>query len=149
MNSNRRADLARIHMGKKQLGMDDIGYRDMLFRLFDKDSSAKLNAKERWRLILRLEELGASFTHKGATSVSKPKNDFYEIPDGTSHARQKRYVAALWKSLGYKMSGLDVRAKKQFGVDKFLWLDDEAAVGTMARDLYSRAKKRGLSPDSW
>lgn len=142
---SRRTDLAKIHIGKKQLGMSDPDYRAFLFSHTGKESSSKLTDRERWRIIQTMEEKGADFTHKGR-SRKKP-DEFYAIPETTAHARQKRYIAALWKLLGYKMSGLDVRAKKQFDVDKFVWINTPDDLTTMAKDLYNRARKRGLNPE--
>lgn len=152
MRDTRKADLAKIHIGRKQLGLDDVDYRALLDGLFGKDSAGKLNQRERWRLICRLEELGAELTHRDRPR-SQPhpeiREDFYEIPDHVPHAQLKRYVAALWKLLGYKLSGLDVRASKQAGVDRFLWIKDARVLSTMAKDLYNRARKRGLNPEPW
>ncbi len=78
----------------------------------------------------------------GGARSAKP---FIEIPDGPL-ARQKRYILALWDKLGYKQSGLDLRCKKQFGVDRFVWLHDGKALETLAKDLNNRCKKKGIDP---
>lgn len=144
---NRKADLAKIHLAKKQLGMDDDTYRMMLQEMFGASSAGKLNSKQRFRLLCHMEERGAVFTRRNKpVQVSK---QFYPIPDGPN-ASQKRYIAALWCKLGYNASGLDTRAEKQFGVDKFLWLDNQTALQKLAKDLINRCQKRGLdySPDA-
>jgi hypothetical protein len=53
---------------------------------------------------------------------------------------------ALWNKLGWKISGIDLRCKKQFGVEKLVWLNDQYSLQTLAKDLYSRCQKRGLDP---
>lgn len=55
----RNKDLARIHQAKKELGLDDDAYRDLLKGLTKKDSAADLSAKERWTVLKELGRLGA------------------------------------------------------------------------------------------
>jgi hypothetical protein len=77
------------------------------------------------------------------------KADGYErldIPAGPL-ARQKRYILMLWCLLGYEPRSLDGRVSKQFGVEKFVWLTDPAALATLAKDLWSRCRKAGIDPE--
>jgi len=77
------------------------------------------------------------------------KADGYErldIPAGPL-ARQKRYILMLWCLLGYEPRSLDARVSKQFGVEKFVWLTDPAALATLAKDLWSRCRKAGIDPE--
>ncbi|WP_298640537.1 regulatory protein GemA [uncultured Cardiobacterium sp.] len=50
---------ARIHIGKKKLGMDDDTYRAFLLRLTGKDSSKHMTMRERSRVIFEMTHLGA------------------------------------------------------------------------------------------
>ncbi len=54
----RRADLAKIHMAKKELGLDDDAYRDLLRAETGKSSSADLTGNERARVLLALVHAG-------------------------------------------------------------------------------------------
>lgn len=77
------------------------------------------------------------------------KADGYErldIPAGPL-ARQKRYIVTLWLLLGYEPKALDGRVSKQFGVEKFVWLTDPAALATLAKDLWSRCRRAGIDPE--
>lgn len=77
------------------------------------------------------------------------KADGYErldIPAGPL-ARQKRYIVTLWLLLGYEPKSLDGRVSKQFGVERFVWLTDPAALATLAKDLWSRCRKVGIDPE--
>lgn len=143
---SRNAELAKIHMGKKQLGLDDETYRAMLNDMFGVTTAAKLNFKQRYRLMRHMEERGAVFASK-SKPTAKPTEDFYVIPDGAPHVQQKRYILALWKKLGWKMSGIDTRMKKQFGVESFIWLKDQASLQTITKDLVSRCQARGIDTD--
>ncbi|HWQ10151.1 MAG TPA: regulatory protein GemA [Holophaga sp.] len=55
----RTKDLARIHLAKKELGLEDDAYRTLLQGLTKKASAADLTARERWHVLKELERLGA------------------------------------------------------------------------------------------
>ena len=62
----RKAELAAIHAKKKQLGLDDETYRDLVARISAEtgarvESSARMTAVERRALIQEMERLGARF----------------------------------------------------------------------------------------
>lgn len=56
----RRAEIAQIKIGAKQLAMEDEAYRDMLFALGRVRSAADLDWTGRKRVIEHLRECGAS-----------------------------------------------------------------------------------------
>ena len=55
---NRRAELAKIHVAKKQLAMDDETYRTMLMSQFGVESARDLSAHQRKSCILYMQRLG-------------------------------------------------------------------------------------------
>jgi hypothetical protein len=74
----------------------------------------------------------------------KTSGQFIEIKPGPA-AKQQRKVLALWHALGYDMGKLHARVKKQFGVDRFEWLDDHEALHILITDLEHRLKTQGTS----
>lgn len=54
----RRAELAKIHIGKKQLGLDEEAYRDLIERVTGARSSAGLDAVGRGDVIEEMRRLG-------------------------------------------------------------------------------------------
>lgn len=138
---DRKAMLAKIHIGRKAMGWDEDAYRDVLHGRYGADSAARLNERQLVDMCAYLADQGVSFK---PASKAKEKARWYHIPTGTPHYKQKRYIAALWRSLGWKASGLDTRCKIQFGVDKFVWLNDQDALQVLAKDLCNRCKKRGI-----
>lgn len=54
----RRAELATIHIGKQQLGLDDDAYRDLLFAITAKRSSSDLDRLGRKKVIEHFRALG-------------------------------------------------------------------------------------------
>lgn len=143
--NGRSALLAKIHIGLKDRGLSDDEYRGMLVMRYGKDSAAKLSFEEMKDLINCFAKDGVQYPSSLERSNSS-RRDFYEIPDGTRFARQKRYIAALWDALNWKVSGLDVRVQSQFGVERFLWLNDQAALQTLTKDLINRCNRKGIDP---
>ena len=148
----RNADLAKIHMGKKQLGLDDETYRVMLDEMFGVTSAGKLNSKQRYRLIRHMEERGAVFvskneknSHAQTKKVQRTKNDFYAIPDGVPFVSQKRYLLVLWKKLGWKLSGVDTRMKRQYGIESLAWIGEQYQMQTVLNDVINRCRKKGIN----
>ncbi|UTW12954.1 gp16 family protein [Marinobacterium rhizophilum] len=64
---NRKAALAQIHIGKKQLGLDDDTYRDMLQNLTGKRSCSDMALAELYQVIKQLENAGFK-QHRGRRS---------------------------------------------------------------------------------
>lgn len=145
MAIDRRPLLAKIHIGKKMLGWSDNLYREVLLKQYGQNTSTKLTLHQLSDLVNYMAAQGVQYTNSRKRSP-QPRRDFYEIPEGTPFARQKRYIAAMWNALDWKMSGLDVRARSQFGVDKFLWINDQAALQTLAKDLFNRCNRKGVNP---
>ena len=142
-----RAMIGKIKIGQEQLGLDDATYRAMLLEFTGHDSSTKCNQVELGRVIDHMANRGAVFTRKGKsgkeykTGAAGRRSDFYPIPDGPN-ARQKRHIAAIWRDLGYDMLKLDTRVQKQFGVERFLWLQDPAALQTLGKDIAKRLARK-------
>lgn len=148
-NNERLPYYAKIAIARKQLDMSEETYRELLENTFKKSSSTKLSVNQLKYLMRLLEQKGAVFTSaaKQKTESRRRDKDFYEIPDHVPHARQKRYIAALWKKLGYAMTSLDKRCSRQFKVDAFLWMNSDSDLQTLGRDIVARAKRKGIETD--
>ena len=142
----RKAQLAKIHIGRKQMGWDDVTYRSILLGRYGVESAARLSDKQLDDMCNYLKEQGVQFK---PSDPKKEKKRWYKIPDNVPYCRQKRYIAALCRELGWTMSGLDTRCKRQFGVDKFIWLNKQSDLQTLAKDLQNRCNKRGIDPAPW
>jgi hypothetical protein len=68
--SDRRAMIAKIHVAKKQLGLDDGAYRAVLVRVTDRDSSAACSDAQLEQLIKEFVRLG--FRNTGHAKSNKP-----------------------------------------------------------------------------
>ena len=69
----RRAELAKIHIGRKQLGLDEETYREMLKAVAGVRSSAELDAAGRKKLLAYLRKQGAEFNRRGRTRPAAEK----------------------------------------------------------------------------
>ena len=132
----RRKLLALIHVAKKKAGLSEADYRSVLRAAAGVDSAADCDPEQLRRLARHFKSFERPQAHKNAG------DDFYRIIKGTPDWRQKRHIAAMWVELGYKASGLDTRARKQFGAADFTRLNPED-LQVLGRDL---AHRLGRSP---
>lgn len=141
------ADLAKIHIAKKELGLTDEAYRDMLHLHFQVASAKDLKPQQVVVLLNKFRAKGwrPKFNVKnGNKGIGKSAN-FKEITG--PNARQKKYILALWNALGYDVAKLDARCKKQFGVERFEWLKDEHDLFVLVTDLRQRCMNIGIDPE--
>lgn len=142
---------AKIAIARKQLAMDEVAYRALLENTFSRSSAKDLSINQLKYLMRLLEQKGAVFVSAGkekSVTTRRRDKEFYEIPDYVPHARQKRYLAALWKRMGYAMTSLDRRCSRQFKVDAFIWLDEVSDLQTLGRDIVRRANRKGIDTDA-
>lgn len=85
----KHALLAKIHIAKKELGLDDVAYRALLKRVTGKDSAGKCNDFQLGKVLDELKARGwkPKTKRKSKTPFKKPKND------------QEAKIYALWSAL--------------------------------------------------
>ena len=127
--------LAAIHAEKKKAALSDADYRAVLLEVVGVESAADCSPAQ----LRRLADHFKSFSKRGP--VKKSSGEFYRIIEGINNWRQKRHIAAMWVELGYKTSGLDTRAKQQFGKDDFTRLSADD-LQTLGRDLAKRLRRK-------
>ncbi|WP_028319660.1 regulatory protein GemA [Desulfobulbus elongatus] len=116
-----KAELAKIHIAKKQLGLNDEEYRDILKMRTGKDSAAKLTSRQAFALIRHFERLGFKPSRQ-PTLPGMSRDD----------SKQGKKILALWIELsrsGMVPDGSD-RAlngfvKRQTGKDHLTWCSAE------------------------
>ncbi len=114
----RDAQLAQIHIAKKQLGLDDDTYRDVLERVTGARSAKGLSGKSKDALIGEFKRMG----WKGGSDRKK------------SGKRYVRLIFALWGELKREgiwenkdVSSLRAFVQKMTGVSDPEWLNFEQA----------------------
>lgn len=112
-----RADLAKIHIAKKELGLTDEAYRGILRVQFKKDSAAKLTPSQAFALIRHMQGLG----WKPQRQAKLPG---LSVPDDG----QSKKILALWITLhraGKVRNGSDQAlmafVKRQTGIAHLQW----------------------------
>lgn len=134
-----RADLAKIHIAKKELALDDLVYRDILREHGGAASASDLDAAGLARVLAHFRRLGwvPKSRVKEGREDTKKSDSFIRIQPGP-YAKMQRKVLALWAELGYEPAKLHARVKKQFRVERFEWLKDYRALHTLITDLEAR-----------
>lgn len=115
--ANRQAELARIHIAKKELGMNEDEYRTMLHEQTGKDSAGKLTDRQRYIVLDHMKALkeGPKKSYPG-----RPSNmDGYSSRD-----RQLKKIEALLTVGGKPWAYADFIAKKMCKVDFVAWVPD-------------------------
>lgn len=149
--------IKKAAIARRQIGIDDEAYRILLTRRYGVDSSTKLNIKQLHDLIhnVYIGEMGweqkPAKTKKPTPTQKKGKGyqgEFVEISDKDPLAKQKRYALALAKLLGWKLSGLNTRCKKQFEVERFEWISQQKHMQILIKDMQQRCAKRGINHSS-
>jgi phage gp16-like protein len=86
--------LAKIHIAKKELGLEDSIYRDILYRKFRVGSSKSLSDSQALVLIRHFKDLGWSPKAKPKKYDDLPPRDLYDASPG-----QRRLIEVLWHGL--------------------------------------------------
>jgi phage gp16-like protein len=146
-----RADLAKIHIAKKELGLTDDAYRDILRTHFQVESAKDLAPKQAIVLLNKFRAKGwkprkGAVVKHGRTATRRKADNFIEIKPGPA-AQQQRYILAMWSALGYDVDKLHARCKKQFGIERFEWVTEHSDLHVLITDLQQRCRNAGIDPD--
>lgn len=121
-------NLAKIHIAKKELGMDDDTYRAMLQNVAGVRSAKELNAAGAAKVLAHLKRCG--WKPKTAAKVGrKPKP-----PAGRGAVMGK--VEALLAEAKRPWEYAHAMALRMFQVEKVDWLDDQQLQKLMAALIY-------------
>ena len=99
----RQADLAKIHLAKRELNLDETGYRALLREVTGQESAAGLDSLARRKLLTHLRNLG--FTVRRMPALATPG--------------QCRMIRGLWLDL--QRVGL-IRDSGQQALDRYIQL---------------------------
>jgi phage gp16-like protein len=116
----RNADLAKIHVAKKQLGISDEDYRAMLWAQARVTSAKDLDHVGRAKVLAHLERLG--FKAKASPTTKRPQRP----TPAPEKLKLVRRIRAQLISLGrLPDTYADSIAKQMFGVDFYEWCTPE------------------------
>jgi phage gp16-like protein len=119
LDDNRRQQLARIHVAKKQLQLDDDVYRAVLSRITGKGSSADMDGRERNLVLAEFARLGFK-----AEDATRRANALKGRPDNVAEVPMLRKVAALLAQGKRPWSYAHNMAKRMHKVQRVEWLNE-------------------------
>ena len=132
--------MAKVHIGKKELGLDDDTYRDVLWRVTGKRSCKGMIIKELEAVIKDMESRG--FTPKAAPKHGKK-------PDVIKRRKALMgKIAAMLAAMGLSWNYAHGVAKNMFEIERLEWLSDNQLYKvTQALSVYQRrqAKKADMN----
>lgn len=131
---SRNPALAKIHIAKKELAMDDDTYRVMLQSVAGVSSSKDLTDAGVTKVLAHLQRCG--WKPKAAAKVGRKPSV------GRGRKALVGKIEALLAEAKRPWSYADTMAKRMFGVDKTDWLDAEQLVKVVAALTYD-AKRNG------
>jgi phage gp16-like protein len=132
----RNKDLSRIHILKKDLGLDDDAYRTLLVGLVGEASAKRLDSKQRWRVICEMGKLanGGKAPAKKKYPGRPPANKNKDALIGKIEA----HLADAKRPWAY----VNAMAKRMFGVDVVQWCDAAQLHKLVAALEYDQKRRK-------
>lgn len=131
--------LAKIHIARHQLAMDDEAYRALLTRVAGVSSSRNLSDAKATAVLNEFQRLGWN-AKRTPKSKGKPHNF------GTSMPEMITKVEALLADMDLPWAYADGIAKQMFGIQRVAWVRDPKQLKAIIAALYNVQKKRAGSP---
>lgn len=116
----RRTRLARIHVARKKLGMDETSYRALLLRITGLDSCGSMSAQQHLAVLDEMRRLGFRDERAEARNAA-----FRGRPKGISDVPLLRKIEALLTDAKRPWSYGHAMAKRMFRVARIEWLNGE------------------------
>lgn len=135
VSSAKMALMAKVHIGKKELGLDDATYRDVLERVTGKRSCKKMLIGELEAVIKDMEASG--FKPKAAPKHGKKPN--------VTKKRQAimNKIEAMLADMGLHWNYAHGMADSMFGIKRLQWLNDSQLYKlTQALSVYQNRQAR-------
>jgi Mu-like prophage protein gp16 len=129
--NRRNQQLSKIHIAKKDLGLDDDTYRALLSRITGQSSAKDLSPLQVAKVLQEFERLG----WKAKQGRDKPK-------PAADKAKLVGKIEAQLAEAGRPWEYGDGLAKRLYKVDRLEWLDAKQLSGVVAA-LAKDAKRNG------
>lgn len=142
----RLRDLAKIHIAAKQLGMNEITYRDMLYEIAGVRSAGNLSEQGRVLVINHLKSLGFKPTFKKKTGYKSyhksARKSGMHIPSSEDRSPLLSKIGALLADLDLHWAYADGISKRMFGVDRVRWLYPDQLHKVAVALIYLQKRKK-------
>ena len=138
--------LARVHMAKGALGLDEETYRAMLVNSFDVDSAGHLSPVLLKKLAESLEREARAKQRTPNPKLRTKSRPYYpgrpRNMDGGERAAQLSKIEALLADMALPWGYADGIAKHMHGSHKVAWLNDCRQRGGIITALVKEARRR-------
>lgn len=131
--NRRNQQLSKIHVAKKDLGMDDESYRVMLARVAGVTSAKDLNPRQVGLVLREFERLGW-----------KPKPGRTRPNAAADRAKLVGKIEAQLADAGRSWNYADALAQRLYKVERLEWLDAKQ-LGGVVTALAKDAQRHGRS----
>ncbi|MDN6861037.1 regulatory protein GemA [Pseudomonas sp. CAN2814] len=130
--SLRNVNLAKIHIAKAQLGLDDDDYRALLGRVAGVRSAKELGPRQVAQVLAEFQRLGwkPESKQQGRATPKVPQNRQVVL----------KKVEALLASASRPWSYADAMAKRMFQRERVEWLDDDQLYRLMQALIIDRSR---------
>ena len=133
--SERSRELAKIHIAKKQLGLDDETYRSMLWTVARVTSSKDLDAGGRAAVLDHLR--GVGFKAKSP----RPRRDYPGRPHNIDTNPQLKKIEALLADARRPWSYADGMVKRMFKKDRLAFCNEDELQRLIAALVYDQRRR--------
>tara|TARA_B100001105_G_scaffold223965_1_gene192788 strand:+ start:55 stop:648 length:594 start_codon:yes stop_codon:yes gene_type:complete len=134
-----RANTAKIHIARQQLGMTDDDYRALLGRVAGVTSSKQLTERTCSRVLQELERLG--FKPKPSSKSKGKPHNFMKLDAEIAK------IEALLADMKLPWSYADAIAKRMFGIERCAWLKKPQHYKALIAALHVEQQKQHLKAE--
>lgn len=128
---SRKSLLAKIHIAKKVLGLDDASYRAILERLTDHESAADCTVPQLVRVVAHMRKIGWQEPAK------KPFRRKPVVPEAAGYVNK---IEALLAEAKRPWSYAVTIGRNMYGAEKLEWLTPEQVRGVLAALIRDAAR---------
>lgn len=134
-DDTRKNMLAKIHIAKKELGLDDDIYRDWLEAVTGLRSCSKMTMAQLEKVLKDAKRMGWQDNHQGVGRMPL---------HSAEHRPMFNKLAVLLKQVGKKWAYVDGMAKKMFDVERVNMLNaDQLHKVVSALQIYVNRQTKG------
>lgn len=130
---HRNSELAKIHIAKKQLELDDETYRSMLWTVARVTSSKDLDQGGRRALLAHLRARGFKDQKPARKTSGRPRN--------IDNSAQLGKVEAMLADAGRPWAYADGMAARMFHVDRVAWCNADQLQRIIAALVYDQKRR--------
>lgn len=139
MTTETRSMIAKVHIARKDLALDDTTYRALLVRVTGQESCAKMNNGQLSKILDEFKRLGWKAKRPRKSGQRKMADD-----------AQSRMVRGMWITLHQhglvrdaSEEALAAYVKRMTGIEDLAWLN-EAQVSKVINGLRAWVQREGL-----